>query len=99
MPMQKSDPGVELAVGTTLVHKGPCGLESIILVGDGTNAASIKLYDVAAVGDIATVIKALALKAESCSAVYCPSKPDSFKLGCVAVVAGTNALGYVSITS
>ena len=98
MPMQKSDPGVELAVGTTLVHKGPCGVESIILKGITSVDCTILLYNVAAVGDIVTVIKGLATSG-AISAVYTPSKPDSFNLGCVAVVAGTGGVGYVSITS
>ena len=95
--MKKLDPGVELAVGTTVVFAGPCGVASIILTGDSTNAASIELYDHASTAT-GSVIKALAIKTEGC-AVYTPCKPDSFKNGCVAVVAGTGAKGYVSITS
>lgn len=93
---RRSKPEEELAVGTTIVSAVPCGVVSIILVGNGTNAASIKLYNHASTAT-GKVIKALALKAESCSAVYCPYKPDGFTTGCVAVVAGTGALGYVSI--
>lgn len=95
--MKKSDPGVELAVATTVVHVGTCGVSSIILTGNSTNAASIKLYD-HAVSATGSVIKALAIKTEGC-AVYCPVNPDSFVSGCVAVVAGTGAKGYVSIVS
>ena len=93
---RRSKPEEELAVGTTIVSAVPCGVVSIILVGDGTNAASIKLYNHASTAT-GKAIKALALKAESCSAVYCPYKPDGFTTGCVAVVAGTGVLGYVSI--
>ena len=85
----------ELAVATTVVSAVPCGLVSIILTGDSTNAASIKLYDHAATATGA-VKKMLAIKTEG-SAVYCPCKADAFSVGCVAVVAGTGALGYISI--
>jgi len=95
--MKKADPGVELAAATTVVFAGTCGVSSIILTGDSTNAASIKLYDhaTAATG---SVVKALAIKTEGC-AVYCPCEPDSFVNGCVAVVTGTGAKGYVSVVS
>lgn len=88
----------ELAEGTTAVSTVPCGLVSIILVGDGTNLGTIKLYDVAAVGDITTVVKALAVKTDG-SAVYCPCKPDAFSVGIVAVVANTSGVStaYISI--
>ena len=95
--MKKADPGVELAVATTVVFAGACGVSSIILTGDSSNAASIKLYDHATAAS-GSVVKALAIKTEGC-AVYCPAKPDSFVNGCVAVVAGTGAKGYVSIDS
>ena len=95
--MKKLDPGVELAVTTTIVCAKPCGVSSIILTGNSTNAASIKLYDNAATAG-GSVIKALAIKTEGC-VVYTPAKPDSFANGCVAVVAGTGAKGYVSIES
>ena len=89
--MKKFDPGVELAVATTVVLAKPCGLASIIV--NGTNLASIKIYDHAA-SATGSVIKALANK--QC-AVYTPAKSDSLANGCVAVVAGTGAKGYVSV--
>ena len=95
--MKKSDPGVELAVATTVVSAVRCGVVSIILTGDSSNAASIKLYDHATSAS-GSVVKALAIKTEGV-AVYCPCKSDSFANGCVAVVAGTGAKGYVSIES
>jgi len=91
--VKKFDPGVELAATTTAVHVGPCGLGSMIIVGDGTNLATIKLYDHAATAT-GEVIKQLAVKTTT-SAVYCPAKPDSFVNGIVAVVSGGK--GYVSI--
>ena len=91
--MKKFDPGVELAVATTVVLAKPCGLASIIVTGNGTNLASIKIYDHAA-SATGSVIKALANK--QC-AVYTPAKSDSLANGCVAVVAGTGAKGYVSV--
>ena len=93
--MKKADPGVELAVATTVISAVQCGVVSIILTGDSTNAASIKLYD-HAVSATGSVIRALAIKTEGC-AVYCPCKPDAFMNGVVAVVAGTGAKAYVSV--
>lgn len=95
--MKKFDPGVELAEGTTVVFAKPCGLGSIILVADGTNIATIKIYDHAA-SATGSVIKALATIT---SAVYTPAKPDSLANGCVAVVVCASGTGtaYVSIDS
>jgi len=100
MGMQKFDPGVELAEGTNIVFAGPCGLGSMILVGDGTNAATMEIYDHASALS-GSVIKKLALKAGAECIVYCPAKPDSLAKGCVAVVTCTAgvATGYVSISS
>ena len=101
--MKKSDPGVELAKGTHAVSAVPCGVVSVIVTAVAGEEATIKLYDVAAVGDIVTVIKTLSCGGTSgiaASAVYCPCKSDSFAVGCVAVVSGgTNALASVSIES
>ena len=101
--MKKSDPGVELDKGTHLVSAVPCGVASITVAAVASEEATIKLYDVAAVGDIVTVIKTLSCGGASgiaATAVYCPCKSDSFALGCVAVVSGgTNALASVSIES
>ena len=96
--MKKAEPVSEITVGTTAVSTVACGLISIILLADGTNEASIKLYDHAAsaTGDVK---KALAIKAASNPeyAVYTPCKSDSFANGIVAVVAGTGAKAYISI--
>ena len=93
----KGTPKDELAAGTAVVCAEACGLVSVILVADGTNAATVKLYDhaTAATGNVK---KALAVKAASAPecAVYTPSKPDRFANGIVAVVAGTGAKAYVS---
>ena len=99
MGMQKFDPGAELAEGTTVVHAGPCGLGSIILIGDGTNLATIKLYDHATTATGA-VIKQLSIIVTP-TAVYTPAKPDSFANGIVAVVTCASGVGtaYVSIDS
>ena len=88
--------GAELVVGTTLVSATPCGIASVILTGAAGVDCTIKLYNVAATGDIVDVVKGLAVD-EAISAIYIPAKPDGFTVGCVAVVAGTGALGYVSI--
>ena len=92
---RRSKPEEELAVGTTIVSAVPCGVVSIILTGASSTACSIKLYNHAATAT-GEVIKGL-ITNEAISAVYAPSKPDGFTTGCVAVVAGTDALGYVSI--
>lgn len=98
--MKKSDPGIELVEGTHLVSAGPCGVVSIILSAAVNEQAYVKLYDVAATGDISVVIKTLncgGVVADS--VVYCPCKSDSFAVGCVAKVGGHNALASVSIES
>jgi len=97
--MKKFDPGVELAEGADrVVFSGPCGLGSIILVADGTNFATVKLYDHASASSGLDPIKALAAK--EC-AVYTPSKSDSFANGIIAVVACASgvATAYVSVES
>jgi len=97
MSMQKADPGVVLAIGADrIVSAVPCGLVSIILTA-GSDTATIKLYDSATVSG-GTVIKALSAVLGTV-AIYTPCKPDSFANGIVAVVTGTAATGYVSISS
>lgn len=88
----------ELAEGTHIISTVPCGVISIVLVGDGTNAASIKLYNHAATAT-GTVQIALATLTSGCCAIYTPCRPDAFDVGCVAVVASAAgvATGYVSI--
>ena len=97
--MKKFDPGVELTEGADRVVSAlPCGLGSIILIADGTNIATIKLYDHKSASAGLNPIKAMATKE---SAVYTPAKSDSFANGIIAVVvcAGGDAMGYVSIES
>jgi len=94
----KALPKGEYAVGTHIVSALPCGLSSLILFGDGTNAATLKVYDHAATatGDVK---KQLAYGATTWAGVivYTPSKADAFSNGVVIVLAGTNAKAYVSI--
>lgn len=101
--MKKSDPGVELTKGTHLISAVPCGVVSVVIVAAAGEEATIKLYDVAAVGDIVTVIKTFSCGGTSgiaATIVYCPCKSDSFANGCVAVVSGgSGALASVSIES
>lgn len=101
--MKKSDPGVELDKDTHLVSAVPCGVVSVTVTAVAAQEATIKLYDVAAVGDISVVIKTLSCGGTSgiaVSVVYCPCKSDSFANGCVAVVSGgAGALASVSIES
>ena len=87
----------ELAEGTTIVSAVPCGVISIILVGDGTNLGTIKLYDHAATAT-GNIKKALSVKTNDCI-VYTPCRPDAFSVGCVAVVTNTSGVStaYVSI--
>ena len=88
----------ELAEGTHIISATPCGVISIVLVGDGTNAASIKLYNHAATATGAVQMSLATLTASNC-AVYTPCRPDAFDTGCVAVVASASgvATAYVSI--
>ena len=88
----------ELAEGTHIISAVPCGVISIVLVGDGTNAASIKLYNHASAVSGTVQMKLTTLTAANC-AVYTPCRPDAFSVGCVAVVASESgvATGYVSI--
>lgn len=101
--MKKSDPGVELAKGSHVVSAVPCGVISVTVAAAAGEEATIKLYDVAAIADIATVIKTLSCGGASgiaASVVYCPCKADSFANGCVAAVSGGDAaLASVSIES
>lgn len=96
--MKKADPGSELSVGTHIVSNVPCGIVSIILTAVAGTASTIKLYDHVSLA-LGGVKKGLAIGAVNECAVYCPCQPDSFGNGCVAVVAGTGAKGYVSIGS
>ena len=88
-------PKDQMAAGTHIVSAVPCGLISAIITGDGTNNASLVLYDHAATatGNIKKTLTTLLAQ----GMVYTPSKPDAFSNGIVAVVAGTNALACVSI--
>lgn len=88
----------ELAEGTHIISTKACGVISIVLVGDGANAASVKLYNHAATAT-GTVQMALATLTHTCCAVYTPCRPDAFSVGCVAVVASAAgvATAYISI--
>ena len=87
----------ELDVDTHVVSGVPCGVVSIILVGAGGTASTIKLYDHATTASDG-VKKQLSTGGSSTptTVVYCPSKPDAFSVGCVAVVGG-DAVAYVSV--
>lgn len=98
MPMQKADSGSELSEGTHIVSNVPCGVVSIILTAVAGTASTVKLYNHASLA-LGGVKKGLAIGAVNECAVYCPCQPDSFGTGCVAVVAGTGAKAYVSISS
>jgi hypothetical protein len=81
--------------GTKIVKAGACGLTSLVLVGDGTNAAIVELHDhaTAASGDV--VLK-LGVTTEQRTAVYCPSVSDRYANGIVAKVTGVGATAYAS---
>ena len=88
----------ELAEGTHIISATPCGVISIVLVGDGTHAASIKLYNNTSTAGGTIEMSLATLTASNC-AVYTPCRPDSFDTGCVAVVASASgvATAYVTI--
>ena len=88
----------ELDVDTHIISATPCGVISIILIPAAGTASSIKLYDHAATAT-GNVKKQLTAGTTDTSEaiVYCPSRPDAFSVGCVAVVAGTGAKAYISI--
>ena len=94
----RGNPVDELNKATHVVSDVPCGVISIVLVGDGTNAATVKLYNHASAvsGNVKKGL-AIAASATNVTAVYCPCKPDSFSTGCVAVVTGDNAVAYIEI--
>ena len=88
----------ELDADTHIVSSSQCGVISIILIPVAGTASSIKLYDHAATAT-GNVKKQLTAGTTNVSEaiVYCPSRPDAFSNGCVAVVAGTGATAYMSI--
>ena len=88
----------ELDEDTHIVSTSPCGVISVILVGAAGAAASIKLYDHAstASGNVKKMLSTGGTNTPT-TVPYCPSRPDAFSNGCVAVVAGTGATAYVSV--
>ena len=89
-------------VGVTaaeVVSAVPCGLVSVIFVGDAATASTLTLYDhaTAASGNIKKYLAKSSNAASDKAIVYCPSQPDAFSNGIVAIVTGTNALACVSI--
>jgi hypothetical protein len=75
----------------------PCGVVSVVLIGDGQNLATCTVYDNSSDADYTaaagTVIVALATLY---TAVYTPSKPDACSRGCV-VKTGANSQATISI--
>lgn len=79
------------------VSTEPCGVVSVVLVGDGTNLATVAVYDNESEADYdaaaGTVVVALQTTE---TAVYTPSKPDACSKGCV-VLTGANSKATISI--
>lgn len=71
------------------VSTEPCGVVSVVLIGDGTNLATCTVED----GATGTVVVALQTKE---TAVYTPSKPDACSVGCC-VTTGANSKATISI--
>lgn len=71
------------------VSAKPCGVVSVVLIGDGTNVATVKVED----GKTGTVVVALLTKQ---TAVYTPAKPDACSVGCY-VTTGANSQATISI--
>lgn len=90
-----SNPSGALAVGTTLVFNGKFTLNSIQLVPDGTNAATLTIYDnIVASGKVLAVLSAPAASLLSLSMDF--SNALKAEIGITAVVAGGTAVGYVN---
>lgn len=82
-----------IAVGTVTLATGHNYVDSIILTADGTNAATVTVYDgTSATGTILAVVKVAAVSVYSHVAF---SKALRADLGITAVVAGTGAVAYI----
>jgi hypothetical protein len=75
----------------------PCGVISVVLVGDGTNLATVTVYDNAdeADYDAAAGVEVVSLQTTE-TTVYTPSKPDACSRGCV-VKTGANSKATISV--
>lgn len=94
-----ANPSGALAVGTTTLFTGKFTLNSVILVADGTAAASVTIYDnTAASGKIIAVIAvpapAIAVTATSYFLDF--SNAIKAEIGITVVVAGGSAVAYVN---
>lgn len=88
-----ANPSGALAVGTTTLWTGKCTLNSIQVVTDGTNTATVTVYDnTAASGTIVALVKILGANlfggCDFSNALKCEN-------GITVVVAGTGATAYV----
>lgn len=84
-----------LAVGTTVITNGHDFVNSLELVSDGTNAATMTVYDnTAGSGKILSI---LTVGATSVPAVFFNySRALRCELGLTVVIAGTGAQGFVN---
>ena len=83
--------------GTTTLLTGRAFLNSVHLFGDGTNAATVTIYDNTA--GSGTIIAKLVLPAATATALYedfVPNKPIRGDTGLTVVVSGTGASAIVS---
>lgn len=82
-----------LAVGTTTLMGGKATLNSVQVVTDGTNAATVTVYDnTAGSGKILSLVKVVGTTLHDCVVYDSPLRGD---VGLTVVVAGTGATAYV----
>ena len=90
-------PSGALAVGTTTLFNGKMSLNSVIVATDGTNAATVTVYDnTAASGKILTI---LSVGGTAFSGAQIFNAALRAEIGITVVVAGTGATAYVAIGS
>lgn len=90
-----SNPSGALAVGTNVVMTGKFTVNSMQLVPDGTNAATLTIYDnTAASGKVVAVLAAPASSTLPVTVDF--SVALKCELGVTAVVAGGTAVAYVN---
>lgn len=92
-----ANPSGALAVGTNLVVAGKFTLNSIQLVGDGTNAGTVTVYDnIVASGKVMAVLNVPAATTTVLSSQIVFDVAVKAELGITVVVAGGASVAYVT---
>lgn len=90
-----SIPSGALAVGTTIIRDGKGFLNSMQLVSDGTNAATLTVYDnTAASGKVIATLLVPATTVPGANMDF--ARALRCDIGLTVVVAGTGAVAYVN---